>query len=383
MTRGPRLLVPFPEAPRPLIFNAPTLAALLLAVVETALGIFVLATAVRCAAAAGARARPRTAFAGPGAGSSSAPFESQFKTALESPFAATVLLPTAVLATAAAVSVPLLYAVLASYVPQWDGAVCVAGVIRIGRDSLGPAGALPTLLGVAAASRLAALFAAGAWLALHAADRRTTTGALARATGAAATVLAVAAFVGGAAEASYLLIEKREQHLFIGCCTTSGLGAGTQAPAWASAPASVSAAVLVVASLVALRASRSAGRAPWFAVSVPVATVSGAALFAGPIAAAAGGSASHACVHCAVTGSPLATLGVALLAAAAAAAAWAAVVRIAARGSASEAAGGPGDVTAALGISRSLSRFAGVALPVAAAVLCAALFLVSANGRTP
>lgn len=342
------------------ILNAPTLAALLLAAAQAVLGAVVCALVVRHAVASRTRS---VSFAGGGGSADGIRGDGTGGLA--------VFLPAAALSVAALLSIPLLYAVLASYVSQWEGAVCVAGVLRIGTESVGTARLLPSLLGTAAAAKAAAVLAACAWAALHAADRKTLSGSLGGAAAKAAGALGAFAAAGGIAEAAYLLIEKREQHLFTGCCTTAAV---SHAPsATDGTGGALLFGVMAAAAVSAAWAARRAGRARNVAViaSVAVAAVAGATFFAGPLAAAVAGVDGHACAHCLATGAPASLVGLGLVAAAVVAAISAAVVALAGRRA--------GDRDATESVARGLLRFAGRALP-AAVVAWGAVWLLAGSG---
>jgi hypothetical protein len=116
-------------------------------------------------------------------------------------------------------ALPLLYLTLASYVPQWPGVMCIQGVTRVGTGSAGAAAWLPRLLWALALLRPAAVFVAGAWIALHVANRRTRTAPLTRKVLALLATAGVLSLLAAAAELAYLLIPKVEHSLSSGCCT--------------------------------------------------------------------------------------------------------------------------------------------------------------------
>jgi len=118
-----------------------------------------------------------------------------------------------------AVGWPLFYLVLRSYVPRWPGVMCVQGVTRVGTGAIGATGRLPALVAALGALRPAAVFVAGAWVALHVANRRTRTAPLGRAVLVALAVAGAVALASGVAETAYLLIPKQERFLADGCCT--------------------------------------------------------------------------------------------------------------------------------------------------------------------
>jgi hypothetical protein len=118
-----------------------------------------------------------------------------------------------------AVSWPLLYLLLQSYVPEWPGVMCIYGVTQIGEGSLGPGRWLPRLLTALQLTRPALVFLSGAWLTLYLLNRSTRTAPL---TGRVLAVLLAAALLAvadAAAELAYLAIPKKEEVLEGGCCT--------------------------------------------------------------------------------------------------------------------------------------------------------------------
>jgi hypothetical protein len=119
---------------------------------------------------------------------------------------------------------PLLYLLLDSYVPQWPDVMCIEGVTRIGTGSAGAAGRLPTLLHLLQATKPALVFATGAWLVLHVANRRTRTAPLTRRVLAALLVAGAVAVLDAGAQLAYVAIPKQETFLSQGCCTLADPG---------------------------------------------------------------------------------------------------------------------------------------------------------------
>jgi hypothetical protein len=119
------------------------------------------------------------------------------------------------------VSWPLFYLLLQSYVPQWPGVMCVYGVTQIGAGSLGSSRFLPGLIRALEAMKPALVFASGAWFVLYLINRQTQTAPLLR------RILVLVAAVGTLAvadagvELTYLVIPKKEDFLFGGCCTAA------------------------------------------------------------------------------------------------------------------------------------------------------------------
>ena len=116
---------------------------------------------------------------------------------------------------------PLFYLLLASYVAQWPGVMCIYGVTRIGSGTSGATRFLPDLLTALEVGKPVLLFAGGAWLVLYLANRATQTAPLAQRVLAALIVLSVAGGADAACESAYLLIPKRAPSLSAGCCTTA------------------------------------------------------------------------------------------------------------------------------------------------------------------
>jgi hypothetical protein len=99
----------------------------------------------------------------------------------------------------AALSFPLHYLLLESWVPRWPGIMCVEGVRRIGAGTLGAARWLPGIVAALDLSRILVVFAAGAWLVL----RR---GPFARRAAWAAILLGLVAALDGGAALAYVLL---------------------------------------------------------------------------------------------------------------------------------------------------------------------------------
>ena len=123
-----------------------------------------------------------------------------------------------VLLVASALSWPLLYLLLDSYVPAWRGVVCIQGVTRIGEGSVGAAGWLPTLVSTLEASKPAVLLAVGAWAVVRGATRAAAAAPRLGRELSALLVCGSLALVDAAASFAYVLIPKKERFLESACC---------------------------------------------------------------------------------------------------------------------------------------------------------------------
>lgn len=123
-----------------------------------------------------------------------------------------------VLVALSAVSWPLLYLLLHSYVPEWPGVMCVYGVTRIGEGSLGASRYLPGLLQVLQIGKPVLVFLGGAWFVTYMVDRRAATAPLQGRLLVMLQILGLFAVADAGVEAAYLLIPKREDTLSAGCC---------------------------------------------------------------------------------------------------------------------------------------------------------------------
>ena len=287
-----------------------------------------------------------------------------------------LFLPGAILAGLALASLPLLYLLLRSLVPLWDGVMCVTGVTRIGTGSEGAARYLPPLLGVLAFTKVALVVATGAWLVVHLVDRRTRTAPLARTV---VLLLAVAgglAVVAASAELAYLGIPKRERFLASGCCTaievadlgTRALGLRGAGTAAAGSPATLAYAFFGLSTVAAVGASlgrRAGGARPgrlaWdlgVGVAAVGALVAGGGFLAHVVAPARLGLPDHACVPCLLEAAPEMGVGIALGLGGAACVAWSTTLARTAAGTEAEGAAG--------GVLRGLLGFASFAFAAAA-----------------
>ena len=123
-----------------------------------------------------------------------------------------------VLLVASALSWPLLYLLLDSYVPAWRGVVCIQGVTRIGEGSVGAAGWLPTLVSILEATKPALLLAVGAWAVVRGATRAAAAAPRLGRELSALLVCGSLALVDAAASFAYVLIPKKERFLESACC---------------------------------------------------------------------------------------------------------------------------------------------------------------------
>jgi hypothetical protein len=118
-----------------------------------------------------------------------------------------------------AVSWPLLYLLLQSYVPEWPGAMCIYGVTQVGARSIGPSRFLPGLLTALQILKPALVFLAGAWFVLYLLNRRTTSSALMPRVLLAVIPFGLLTVADAGVEGAYLIIPKKEEFLSSGCCT--------------------------------------------------------------------------------------------------------------------------------------------------------------------
>ena len=97
--------------------------------------------------------------------------------------------------------------------------MCIYGVTRIGEGSVGISRFLPPLLAALQAAKPALVFLSGAWFVLYLVNRRTPTAPL---TGRVLAVLLASALLAvgdAAAEATYIVLPKKEEAASSGCCT--------------------------------------------------------------------------------------------------------------------------------------------------------------------
>jgi hypothetical protein len=232
------------------------------------------------------------------------------------------LLLVALLATLTTASLVVWVLLLVSYVPQWEGLQCVAGVLRIGTGSEGATGWLPTLARGAGALRLAGLFGAGAAVVLHLASRGRPEGPLPTRHLVALALLSVVVFAGAVVESAYLLIPKQGSYLAAGCCTTTG-AIGTELRT--ALPPGTALRLTALFALPALALSGVLVRGPaagrWGRLTSGIVRVFGAVLIAafgliyvGDVVAPAHlGLPLHRCTYCLVEEAPEMLVGVALI----------------------------------------------------------------------
>lgn len=115
---------------------------------------------------------------------------------------------------------PLLYLLLQSYVPQWPGVMCIYGVTQIGAGSLGVSRFLPGLIAATQWLKPSVVFLSGVWLVLYRIHRGVQTGTLLRRVLLADLALGTVVLADAVIEGAYLVIPKREEFLFTGCCTS-------------------------------------------------------------------------------------------------------------------------------------------------------------------
>ncbi len=263
--------------------------------------------------------------------------------------ASLLLLVAFALLGASIASWPLLYLLLASYIPSWFGVMCIQGVGKVGTGSEGASGWLPTLVRTLEFTKPALVFATGAWLVLHVANRRTRTAPLeGRVLGALLVVGALAAIDAGA-QLAYVGIPKQERFLANGCCTvpqeladraaTFGISIVEVAPALFTKTSLVIAFYALTGALVigsrwaAVASTRPTPKSErWTGWSSDALTIAAAAslpvavLFLSNVAAPAFlGLPDHRCAHCLLTSSPLALVAIASYLVGAFATGWAGV----------------------------------------------------------
>lgn len=229
---------------------------------------------------------------------------------------------------AAAISFPLHYLMLASWIPRWPGIMCVEGVRRIGTGTIGASQFLPWIVQALDLTRILVLFGAGAWVIL----RRIPGAPAARRAGVAAILLGVFACLDGAAAFACVVIPKEEVLPVAGCCTAAPAGPGRDAGLVADGSAGgtsglaagyFAATAVLGAGAWVLRGRR---RAPFPAILAILAAASLplASRFLAHVAAPAVlGLPYHHCAWCAFAGAPEILLGTALHAGAVLCTGWA------------------------------------------------------------
>ena len=130
------------------------------------------------------------------------------------------------------ISWPLLYLLLQSYVPHWPGVMCIYGVTQIGVGSSGASRFLPGLIAALQLLKPAAVFVSGGWWVLYRIQRGTQTGPLMGQILLTQLALGVLALTDAVIEGAYLVIPKKEEFLFTGCCTSGVSDLSDRSTAW-------------------------------------------------------------------------------------------------------------------------------------------------------
>ena len=205
-----------------MILNAYSFLALFVGLLEFGFGLLVAFLSARAL-----WRRRRLRAAGNAAALSAEPSESTL---------ALVLLASGVLLGVSVASWPLLYLLLDSYVSQWQDVMCIQGVARIGTGTVGLARFLPPLVTTLEATKPLLLLAAGTWLLVHLANRRTVSAPLTGRMLAVVLATGAIAAVDAGAQTAYVLIPKKEEALSRGCCVLP-TELGTRSDALGGAPA--------------------------------------------------------------------------------------------------------------------------------------------------
>jgi hypothetical protein len=124
---------------------------------------------------------------------------------------------------------PLFYLLLHSYIPHWEGVMCVYGVTQVGQGSQGASRFLPGIVRSIEIMRPVFLFLIGAWFLAYFVNRACSGGMLGWRTSALAIFVGAVGLADAGLETAYLVIPKAEQQLASGCC--SAARAGTRRPA--------------------------------------------------------------------------------------------------------------------------------------------------------
>lgn len=122
-----------------------------------------------------------------------------------------------------AVSWPLLYLLLQSYISQWPDVMCIYGVTRVGYGTVGPSRFLPGLIQTLEITKPAIVFLSGVWLVLYLIHRCCRTTEIARRLLLTLFLLGAMGILDALAESAYLVIPKKEEFLSTGCCTVQSL----------------------------------------------------------------------------------------------------------------------------------------------------------------
>ena len=133
------------------------------------------------------------------------------------------------------ISWPLLYLLLQSYVPHWPGVMCIYGVTQIGAGSLGASRFLPVLIAALQCLKPAAVFVSVVWWLLYCIQRGTQTGPLMGRILLTQLALGVLVLADAMLVGAYLVIPKREEFLFTGCCTSGISEQSGRSTAWLAA----------------------------------------------------------------------------------------------------------------------------------------------------
>lgn len=233
---------------------------------------------------------------------------------------------------------PLFYLLLQSYVPQWPDVMCIYGVTRIGASpyNVGPSRFLPTLLTALQVAKPAIVFLSGAWFVVYLVNRRTRTAPLMKRLLAVLVALGLLSFADSAAEATYLVIPKKEKSLAMGCCTGSLLtSSGRFAPQSLVRPEhrplltgifyatnALFATVLLLSSIRARRSRTRRGLIPVLLGAILASVVTGVFLTE-TLAPALLGMPDHHCIYDLPRESPLSVVGIALFVGGVFSAGWA------------------------------------------------------------
>jgi len=294
-----------------LIVNAPSILAILIAVLEFATGIAILWAIVR-----GLRNTGRSS-------------EGMFGW---EPLRHLLLLLVLLAATLSAVSLFLWMLLLQSYVPQWAGVRCIVGVLRVGSGSEGAPGWLPALAVATSWLRVALLFAAGVGVVLHRVGRDQPEGALSRRHLGVLAVVGILALAGASIEVAYIVVPKQSQFLSAGCCSVAPLVAARSPQGPLGRGEAVTITWLYIGSALALSAMlaiwlRQESRRSVIADLARVAgttfvLIVGLRFVADVMAPARLGLPLHRCTYCLAAEAPETLLGLSLLALPTLAAGW-------------------------------------------------------------
>lgn len=118
-----------------------------------------------------------------------------------------------------ALSWPLFYWLLQSYVPEWPDVMCIYGVTQIGTGSMGTSRWLPGMIAAVQLLKPLLLFLCGSWFVIYWLNRRTKTAVLMRRVIVGALLVGLVSIADSSLEASYVLTPKREELPSVGCCT--------------------------------------------------------------------------------------------------------------------------------------------------------------------